>query len=335
MKTISVVIPCYNESSPLNDTYREVKRVLDEIQATKCYQYEMLFINDGSKDDTIDIIKSFTRFDDTVKYVSFSRNFGKEAGMLAGLEHAKGDAVVIIDADLQHPPTLIKDMVTYYEQGYDQVIARRNRKGEKFGRKWITKTYYKIINCIMDVELVDGIGDFRLLSRKAVQSILDMPEYNRFSKGIFSWIGFEKKVINYDNNERISGESKWGFKSLLNYAVEGAISFNSTPLRAIIYIGIIITLLNVIYIGYTFINIMLFGVDMPGYFTLISAVLLLGGVQLISIGIIGEYVGRIFYEVKRRPKYIVNETNAGMKSNLVTEIKESEEKNESNMYICS
>lgn len=309
MKSISVIIPCYNEGSSIEQTYREIKKVLEEIYFSKKYTYEMLFINDGSKDKTLDVLKWLSRKDSSVKYLSFSRNFGKESGMLAGLEKAIGDVVVILDADLQHPPFLIKKMIEEYEKGFDQVIARRNRKGEKLVRKWLTKSFYRIVNKVMDVELVDGIGDFRLLSRKAVNSILSMPEYNRFSKGIFSWIGYKKKVINFENTERISGESKWSFKVLLNYALDGIISFNSSPLRLLIYLGLVVTALSICYVGFSFIRILLFGVDMPGYFTLISAILMLGGIQLISVGVIGEYVGRIYVEVKRRPKYIIEETN--------------------------
>lgn len=309
MKLISVIVPCYNEGAPLRKTYKEINEHLSQIGQEGKYAYEIIFVNDGSKDDTASIIKELADADDAVKFISFSRNFGKEAGMLAGLEKSKGDAVIIMDADLQHPPSLFKQMVESFEEGYDQVIAKRDRSGEKQTRKWITKIYYKFINIAVDVELVDGIGDFRLLSRKAVNSVLEMPEYNRFSKGIFSWIGFKKKVLNYQNNIRIDGESKWGFKSLFNYAIEGVISFNSAPLRTLIYLGVLISLFNLLYIGYSFINIMLFGIELPGYFTLISAILLLGGIQLISIGIIGEYVGRIFYEVKRRPKYVIEDTN--------------------------
>lgn len=309
MKKLSLVIPCYNESSPLRETYKEIKRVLETREIINSYYYEIIFINDGSTDDTISIIEELATIDSSVKYVSFTRNFGKESGMLAGLNYASGDIVIIIDADLQHPPHLIPEMISAYEEGYDQVIARRSRKGEKFARKWATKTYYKVINKLIEVELGDGIGDFRLLSRRAVNALLSMPEYNRFSKGLFSWIGFEVKVIEYENQERISGESKWGFGSLLNYAIDGLISFNNKPLRLLIYTGLIITLLNLTYIFVSFTNILLFGIDMPGYFTLISSILLLGGIQLISIGVIGEYVGRIFYEVKRRPDYIVDQTN--------------------------
>lgn len=319
MKKLSLVIPCYNESSPLRETYKEIKRVLETSEVSNSYHYEMIFVNDGSTDDTINIIKELAAIDDSVKYVSFTRNFGKESGMLAGLNYASGDIVIIIDADLQHPPHLIPEMIYSYEEGYDQVIARRSRKGEKFARKWATKTYYGIINKLVEVELGDGIGDFRLLSRRAVEALLSMPEYNRFSKGLFSWIGFEEKIIEYENQERISGESKWGFGSLLNYAIDGLISFNNKPLRLLIYTGLIITLLNLVYIFVSFANILLFGIDMPGYFTLISSILLLGGIQLISIGVIGEYVGRIFYEVKRRPDFIVDQTN--LNQDLNEEIK--------------
>ncbi|MDN3450130.1 glycosyltransferase family 2 protein [Planococcus sp. APC 3906] len=310
MKKLSVIIPCYNESDPLFDTHREVKTVLENYELRKIYDYEMIFVDDGSSDDTLQIIKELASLDSHVKYISFTRNFGKEAGMLAGLSHAQGGVVIIIDADLQHPPHLILEMVRYYEEeGYDQVIARRSRKGERFVRKLATKFYYGIINKVMEVELGDGIGDFRLLSRRAVDALLSMPEYNRFSKGLFSWIGFEKKIIEYENQERTAGESKWGFFSLLNYAIDGLISFNSKPLRFFIYLGMAITFLNFFYIGFSFVNILMFGIEMPGYFTLISAILLLSGIQLISIGVVGEYVGRIFYEVKRRPNFIIDKSN--------------------------
>lgn len=317
MKKLSLIIPCYNESAPLRDTYIEVKCVLELHQIKESYTHEIIFVNDGSKDDTFKIIEELSFRDESVKYISFSRNFGKEAAMLAGLEHSTGDMAIIIDADLQHPPHLIIDMLNFYEQGFDQVIAKRSRKGENFFRKWVTRFYYRLINKLIDVELVDGIGDFRLLSRKAINSLLSLSEYNRFSKGLFSWIGFEKKVIEYENQERVAGESKWGFGSLLNYAIDGMTSFNSKPLRLLIYLGLLITFLNVIYISVTFINILLFGIDMPGYFTIISSILLLGGIQLIAIGVLGEYVGRIFYEVKRRPHYIVSQTNISPESDKV------------------
>lgn len=309
MKVLSIVIPCYNESSPLLDTYREIKKTVEEIKQEQMYDYELIFVDDGSVDDTFSIVSHLAEEDNLVNYLSFSRNFGKEAGMLAGLEHVRGDVIVIMDADLQHPPSLIKQMITEYEKGFDQVIAKRSRTGEKMVRKQLTHCYYAFVNKLIDVELTDGIGDFRLLSRKAVNSILAMPETNRFSKGLFSWIGYKKKVIEYENNERVSGESKWSFRSLLNYAVDGVVSFNSAPLRVLIYLGLVVFSFSLLYIVYNFIHILLHGVETAGYFTLISSVLMLGGIQLIAIGVIGEYVGRIFYEVKRRPKYIIDKTN--------------------------
>lgn len=311
-KKMSLIIPCYNESSSLNATYIELKKVLADDKVKNDYNYELIFVDDGSKDDTLDIMKELSFFDDSVKYISFSRNFGKESAMKAGLEAAVGDCVVIIDADLQHPPHLIIDMLEHYELGYNQVIAKRSRKGEKLLRKWATQIYYRLINKLIDVELVDGIGDFRLLSREAVNSILDMPEYNRFSKGLFSWIGYEEKIIEYENQERVFGESKWKLSSLFNYAIDGMISFNSKPLRLIIYLGLLITGLNIGYIIFTYVKILMFGVETPGYFTLIAAILLLGGIQLIAIGVLGEYIGKIFYEVKQRPNYIIEHTNTGV-----------------------
>jgi len=308
-KKVSLIIPCYNEGPSLSSLYKELKKVLEEVNTKYHYSSELIFINDGSKDDTLNFLKKFAKKDINVKYISFSRNFGKEAAMKAGLEASTGDCIVIIDADLQHPPDLILDMIRQYEQGYHQVIAKRSRTGEKFFRKILTKTYYKIVNNLIDVKLVDGIGDFRLLSRQALNSLMQMPEYNRFSKGLFSWIGYKEKIIEYENKERELGESKWRLSSLLNYAIDGIVSFNSKPLRLIIYLGLLITILNIGYISYNYIKILLFGVDTPGYFTLISAILLLGGIQLISIGILGEYIGRIFYEVKLRPSYIIEESN--------------------------
>lgn len=314
MKKISIIVPCYNESSSLNITYGAISKVLETIEN---YTYEVIFVDDGSKDDTLSLIKDISFKDKKIKYVAFSKNFGKEAGMLAGLKYTSGDVAIIMDADLQHPPSLIPKMISIYETGFDQVIAKRSRKGEKFYRKWMTILYYKIINNLIDVELVDGIGDFRLLSRRAVDTLINLPEYNRFSKGLFNFIGFDKKVIEYQNEERVSGESKWKMKDLLNYAFDGLFSFNSKPLRILIYLGILIIFLSLCYIVYAFIGVIIYGIETPGYFTIISAVLLLGGVQLISIGIIGEYVGRIFYEVKKRPHFIIKETNVEKEKNIL------------------
>lgn len=308
---LSIIVPCYNEGESIKYTYKEIKKVVDNINI----QHEIVFINDGSKDNTLEILKNLGKNDKSVKYISFSRNFGKEAGMLAGLEYATGDCVVIMDADLQHPPTLIPEMIEYYKEGYDQVIAKRNRKGDNQYRTWMTKLYYKIVNKLIDVELVDGVGDFRLLSRKAVNALLAMNEYNRFSKGMFSWIGFKQKNIEYENQSRVAGESKWSFKALLSYGIDGIVSFNNKPLRVCFLIGSFLIMISLIYVIFLFIQILISGIDVPGYFTTIASIMIIGGVQLIFIGVLGEYIGKIYYEVKRRPHFIVDESNVNNAAN--------------------
>ena len=302
---LSIIVPCYNEGESIKYTYQEIKKVVNNISI----QHEIVFINDGSKDNTLQILKNIGQNDKSVKYISFSRNFGKEAGMLAGLEYITGDCVVIMDADLQHPPELIPEMIKYYEEGYDQVIAKRNRKGDNKYRTWATRLYYKLVNKLIDVELVDGVGDFRLLSRKAVDSILAMKEYNRFSKGIFSWIGFKQKTIQYENQSRVAGETKWSFKSLLSYGIDGIISFNDKPLRLCFVIGCSLIMMSLIYIVFLLVQILVSGIDVPGYFTTIASIMIIGGVQLVFIGVLGEYIGKIYYEVKKRPHFIVDESN--------------------------
>jgi glycosyltransferase involved in cell wall biosynthesis len=266
-------------------------------------------VNDGSKDTTLVMLQTLSLRDERVKYISFSRNFGKEAGMLAGLTYASGDAVIILDADLQHPPSLIPQLLEGYNEGFDQVIAKRNRTGDKVVRTAFSRLYYKIMNKFVDIELTDGVGDFRLLSRKAVNSLLSLQEYNRFSKGLFSWIGYKTKVIEYENVLRNEGESSWSFSSLLNYGIDGVISFNNRPLRMLIYLGLFVMITGLVYILFTFFQIIFSHKSTPGYFTTISAILLLGGIQLISLGVIGEYIGRIYYETKKRPQFIIDETN--------------------------
>ncbi|WP_404404992.1 glycosyltransferase family 2 protein [Jeotgalibacillus malaysiensis] len=305
MKTLSIVVPCYNEEATVQKFYDETKQWVAKIQAA----VEYVFVDDGSRDRTLPILKDMAELDSDVHYISFSRNFGKEAAILAGFQYAKGDAVVLIDADLQHPPSLIPMMWKHFEEGYDQVIAKRNRTGEKFVRKRLTNVYYKLVNRLVEVEITDGVGDFRLLSRQALDALLSLSEYNRFSKGLFSWIGFHEKMIEYENQVRVEGASKWSFASLLNYGMDGILSFNNKPLRIAIYSGIGITLFGFIYILITLVNYFLNGVDTPGYFTTISAIILLGGIQLLFLGIIGEYIGRIYFETKRRPQYLVKEKN--------------------------
>lgn len=300
---LSIIIPCYNEETVINLIYKKITEI------TLNYTYELIFIDDGSKDKTVSIIEDICSIDKHVRYISFSRNFGKEAAMLAGLQYSIGDCVIILDADLQHPPELIPKMIEQYNNGYDQVIAKRNRIGEAKLKSLSAKTYYKLVNKLVDVKMIDGIGDFRLLSRKAINALLSMTEYNRFSKGLFSWIGFNQIIIEYDNNERASGNTKWSFKSLLQYGIDGILSFNNRPLRVCFSFGSIILLVSLLYIFVTLIQIIMYGIAVPGYFTIISSILIIGGIQLISVGVLGEYIGRIYYEVKNRPHFLINTTN--------------------------
>ncbi|WP_436855892.1 glycosyltransferase family 2 protein [Staphylococcus caeli] len=307
---IRLLIPCFNEASVIEQTYAKLTEIMQQDSNINNYKYELLFVDDGSKDGTLSMIQQMAMKDTAVKYISFSRNFGKESAMYAGLQAStEAEATVILDGDLQHPPTLIPQMIAHYRNGEDQVVAKRDRTGENIARKAVSKLYYKLINRIMDVDLVDGVGDFRLLSQRAVKEIVNLGEYNRFSKGLFAWIGYEPKIIEYQNVARVEGESKWSFSSLLNYGIDGLISFNNKPLRAILYLGLLVCGISFIYILYNFIYTVTYGVATPGYFTTIFAVLFLGGVQLTSLGVIGEYIGRIYYEVKHRPLYIVRQTN--------------------------
>lgn len=302
---ISIIIPSYNETGNIELIYK----ALDKEFATSNYHFEVIFINDGSTDDTLPCIKKLASSNPKVKYISFTRNFGKEVALLAGFQHALGDAVIVMDADLQHPCSLITSFINGYEEGYDQVIARRNRKGDHPLRSFFSSLYYGIINKIVDVNIKDGVGDFRLLSRRAVDAILKLNEGNRFSKGLFSWIGMNQKTIHYNNVARQNGKTKWSFSKLLNYGIDGIISFNNRPLRMCFYTGAVILFLSITYIIMNFIEVLRTGIAEPGYFTTISAVLFLGGVQLLSLGVIGEYIGRIYYETKKRPHYLIQETN--------------------------
>lgn len=298
---LSIIVPCLNEEQVLQQFFEEIQKEMLHLNQS----YELLFIDDGSMDQTIEIIQSLAHIHEEVSYVSFSKNFGKEAAMLAGLTYASGDLVVIMDADLQHPPKLLGPMLQKQQEGYDQVIAKRSRTGDAKARTLLSQLYYKLVNGLMDVKLEDGVGDFRLLSRRAVDALLSLQEYNRFSKGLFSWIGFEEAVIEYENVVREEGQSKWSFRSLLNYGVDGILSFNNKPLRIAIYLGLSITVASLLYVLVMLFSISFNGIDVPGYFTTLAGILFLGGIQLFFLGIIGEYIGRIYYEVKRRPHFII------------------------------
>ena len=304
---MSIIVPCYNEGKVLDAFHSEIMKQAKLLNNN--YDYEIIYVNDGSTDDTQAKIAGFSGLSDSVKYICFSRNFGKESAMLAGMEYADGDCAVIIDADLQHPPELIHQMLEQYEAGYDQVIAKRDRKGDTLKNRFFARTYYKLVKNMVDVKMTDGAGDFRLLSRAAIDAVLSLKETNRFSKGIFSWVGFNQTYIEYENRRRAADESRWSFKRLLKYGIDGVISFNTQPLRLCVYLGGVLLVISMAYLVYLFISIMRHGVDVPGYFTTIALISVIGGVQLISLGIIGEYVGRIYAEVKNRPPYIVAATN--------------------------
>lgn len=307
---IQIIIPCHNESKIIEATYKKLIEILTNDSIKNKYHYNLLFIDDGSTDNTLQQLVDFSKNDSNVTYLSFSRNFGKEAAMYAGIENSiYYDAAIIIDADLQHPPELIPEMIENFKSGYDQVIAQRNRTGEKLIRKLSTSFYYKLLNKLVDIPIVDGIGDYRLLSNKVLKTISKMEENQRFSKGIFSWVGYKQTILKYDNIVRQDGESKWTFPKLLDYGIDGIISFNNKPLRLIIYLGLLAFSISIIYLLINFIQILIVGVREPGYFTVIFGILFLGSIQLVSLGVIGEYIGRIYYEIKGRPHYIEQISN--------------------------
>lgn len=302
---MSFIVPAFNEGDNLALIFSAIEKEMKQSN----YNYEVLFIDDGSSDNSLHNLSKLAANNATVKYLSFTRNFGKESAILAGLQNAKGDAVIIMDADLEHPPTMISALINGFEDGYDQVVARRNRKGDSKLRSFVSSLYYRFVNHAVDVQLSDGEGDFRLLSRKAVECLLKLSEGNRFSKGLYSWIGLDQKVITYENKQRTNGESKWTFSQLLHYGIDGIISFNNKPLRICFYTGFLTLVLSLVYITITFIEILKHGIAVPGYFTIISAVLFIGGIQLVCLGIIGEYIGRIYNETKKRPHYLIKQSN--------------------------
>jgi glycosyltransferase involved in cell wall biosynthesis len=304
MKKVSILVPCYNEEPSLPLLYSELKKVID-IQPE--YEWEILFVNDGSKDKTLDIIKSLRSIDNRICYLDLSRNFGKENAMLGGFDYVTGDCMVILDADLQHPPSLIPEMIQYWEEGYDDVYAKRTFRGkESWLRKKSSLLFYKLLQKSAKIEILQNVGDFRLLDRRCIDALRKLRESERFTKGLFSWIGFNKKEITFEQGDRIAGITTWNFHSLFNLSIEGITSFTTAPLRISTYVGIIVSISAFIYMFYILVKTLIYGDPVQGYPTILVVILFLGGLQLLSIGIIGEYLGRIFNETKRRPPYIAN-----------------------------
>lgn len=309
-KTVDIVVPCYNEEDMLNMFYAETRKVTDSIDN---YDFRFIFVDDGSRDKTYEMLVELGKNNNDVTYISFSRNFGKESGMYAGLSYAKGDYVIVMDADLQHPPALIPEMIAAIDEGYDCCAARRTtRKGEGRIKSFFSSLFYKFNNKITDVNLVEGAVDYRIMSRQMVDAIMSLSEKQRFSKGIFSWVGFNTKWIPYENVERPMGDSKWSIRSLFKYAISGITTFSIAPLTLVTSMGFFISFVAFVYIIVTLIQTFIFGIDTPGYVTTLCAVLFLGGIIEISIGILGRYVANIYIEVKNRPIFIVKDTNISL-----------------------
>ena len=304
---ISIIIPCYNEEEALPIFYAEIKKVFNKINE----EYELLFINDGSRDNTLLKLKELAKIDANVKYFSFSRNFGKEAAMYAGFCNAKGDYVAVMDADLQDPPELLPRMLTMLKSNeYDSVATRRvDRSGEPPIRSWFAKRFYGIINAISDADIVDGARDFRMMKAEMVRAIVAMSERNRFSKGIFGWIGFRTYWMDYENKERVAGETKWNFAKLFRYAIEGIVDFSEAPLNIASWLGMIMTFCSAIAMILLVVRRLCFGDPVAGWASTICIMLFIGGVQLFGLGVIGKYLAKTYTEVKKRPHYIIAETN--------------------------
>ncbi|HET8883998.1 MAG TPA: glycosyltransferase family 2 protein [Candidatus Saccharimonadales bacterium] len=308
-KKISVLIPAYNEQAVLRHLYERLDKLAGE---TTDYQFEFLFVNDGSRDKTLEIIKAYAEKDTRIAYINLSRNFGKETAMIAGFDYVTGDATVVIDADLQDPPELIPQMIEYWEQGYDDVYAKRSsRQGETWFKKATSSAFYKILQRSTRIPIQKDTGDFRLLDKRCVEALRQMRETQRYTKGMFSWIGYKKKELTYIRDPRAAGESKWNYLRLADLAIEGIVSFTTAPLRISSFIGIVTSFLAFAYIVYLVVDTILYGSDLAGYPSMMAVILFLGGVQLLSLGVIGEYIGRIFNETKDRPLYLVEEYHAG------------------------
>ncbi len=305
-KLLSIIVPCYNEEESLPIFYKTVHDMEGEISSV---DLEFVFVDDGSRDKTLEIARKLHDEDPRVHYVSFSRNFGKEAGIYAGLEHAKGDYVVIMDADLQDPPAMLPDMLSHIESGeYDRVATRRvDRKGEPPIRSWFARRFYHLMNKISSADIVDGARDYQMMTRKVVDAILAMGEYNRFSKGIFGWVGFKSKWLEFENVERVAGETKWSFWKLFIYAIDGIVAFSTAPLVMASVFGVVMCLVAFVFIIVIIIRTLAFGDPTGGWPSMVCIILLVSGIQLLCMGILGQYLAKTYLETKNRPKYLVQE----------------------------
>ena len=311
MKLLSVIVPCCNEEENVRDFYDELCKNVDFFRE-KQIEFEVIYVDDGSRDQTVSEVKKLHAEDGRVRLISFSRNFGKEAAIYAGLQKCRGDLVVLMDADLQDPPSLLPEMYSYIEEGYDSVATRRvTRKGEPVIRSFFARMFYKLMNRISRTEIVDGARDYRLMTRQVVDAIMSMPEYNRFTKGIFGWVGYETKWLEYENIERRKGETKWSFWKLFLYSLEGIIAFSTVPLTIASVAGVFFCLVAFVIIVVTIVRKLLFGDPTSGWPSLVCIIMMVSGVQLFCLGIVGQYLSKTYMEVKRRPIYLVREEVEG------------------------
>ena len=307
MKKISLLIPCYNEEKTIPMLYPELTKLMEKNNQ---YEWEVMFVNDGSVDGTMDQLRALREKDQRFNYVDLSRNFGKEIAMLAGFDYVTGDCMIIIDADLQDPPTLIPEMLKYWEEGYEDVYAKRKSRGkESWLRKRLSLMFYKLLQSSSRFDVLQNVGDFRLLDRCCINALKRMRESERYTKGMYSWIGFKKKEVEFDRGDRVAGESSWNYKQLFSLAIDGITSFSNLPLRISTVIGCLVSLLAFIYMLFVYVKALVWGDPVRGYPSMVMLILFLGGIQLLSLGIIGEYIGRIYNETKNRPDYIVREFN--------------------------
>lgn len=304
---ISIIVPCYNEQEALPLFHKEATRILQEIGE----EYELLFVNDGSKDETLKELKALSAKDSHVIYLSFSRNFGKEAAMYAGFCNAKGDYIAVMDADLQDPPALLPEMLKILKTGeYDSVATRRvSREGEPIIRSWFARRFYSIMNRISESDIVDGARDFRLMKKSMVEAIVAMGEYNRFSKGLFGWVGFRTYWMPYENVERVAGETKWNFWKLFKYAIDGIINFSQAPLSAVSWFGVLMTVVSFLMLVVVVGRKLIYGDPVAGWASTICVIIFIGGLQLFCLGVIGHYIAKMYLETKQRPHFIISETN--------------------------